>query len=269
MFFPLRDENPSPVTPVVTYSIILANILALVWLQWLPDEQQQLVVLQRGFLPARIQQMRHGQPLSVDIDRTGQHPHLPVLVRFRQEVTLPVDVRAVVSSIFTSMFLHGGWLHLISNMWFLLIFGNNLEERLGHVGFGLFYLAGGVIAALVHWLPEPGSLVPVIGASGAVAAVLGGYAILFPHARIRTLVFLFVFVTIIDLPALVVLGFWFVSQLLNATQAVRLGINGGVAWWAHVGGFIAGLLFIPLFVDRRPPPSDRSTLDDSGIDWQP
>ena len=271
MLFPLRDENPSYVIPWVTYSIIAANILALVWLQRLPDERQQLLVLERGFLPARLQQLRHGEPLAVDIERTGQHPHFPVLVQFKQELHLPANVRAIVSSIFTSMFLHGGWLHLISNMWFLLIFGNNLEDRLGHVGFGLFYLLGGVVAALVHWLPEPNSLVPVIGASGAVAAVLGGYALLFPQARIRTLVFLFVFVTIIDLPALVVLGFWFLTQLLNATQAVRLGMNGGVAWWAHVGGFVAGLLLIPLFVDRHRDSSREMDQNDqtSEFDWLP
>jgi membrane associated rhomboid family serine protease len=157
---------------------------------------------------------------------------------------------------FTSMFMHAGLMHLLSNMWFLWLFGNNVEDRLGHVVYLFFYLVGGLAALACHWATNPSSPVPVVGASGAVAAVLGAYAITFPFAKVRTLVFLFVFVTIIDLPALMVLGFWFLGQLLEARHALNAGVDGGVAFMAHVGGFVAGLILMPLLGGTRPPPEE-------------
>jgi hypothetical protein len=145
------------------------------------------------------------------------------------------------------MFLHGNWLHFGGNMWFLWIFGNNIEDRLGHFGFPLFYTVGGFFALACQWINDPGSTIPAIGASGAVAAVLGAYAITFPTAQVRTLVVLVVIITVVDLPALIVLGAWFIVQLLSATGALDLGMAGGVAWWAHIGGFVAGLVLMPLF----------------------
>ena len=143
------------------------------------------------------------------------------------------------------MFMHGGWLHLIFNMWFLVIFGPKVEDRLGKTIFLFFYIMGGLLAAGMHWVSDPGSLVPVVGASGAVAAVLGAYAISWPLARIHTLVFLVFIFFVIEVPALVFLGGWFVVQLLSGLQ----GADGGVAWWAHIGGFVGGMLFMPMLCD--------------------
>jgi len=253
--FPLHDDNPARGVPYVTIAIIVLNLLALVWTYTLDDRQQQQVVLHRGFVPARVKQLQDPQPIDINLRRLEQHKHLPVLYEINEPERLEADAREIILSLFTAMFLHAGWVHFIGNMWFLLVFGNNIEARLGHVLFAGFYLLGGLIATAVHWVQDPQSMVPVIGASGAVAAVLGAYVVTFPHAKVRTLVFLVVFVTIADLPALVVLGVWFLGQLLNATQTVGLGMNGGVAWWAHVGGFLAGMILMYLlnsFTDRPP-----------------
>jgi membrane associated rhomboid family serine protease len=158
-------------------------------------------------------------------------------------------------TLITAQFLHGGWWHLISNMLALYIFGDNIEDRLGHGRYAIFYLASGLAAHLAHLLAQSGSSVPTIGASGAIAGVLGAYLVLFPRARVVTLVPIFYFIRIIQVPALVYLGFWFVSQLfsglfaLSSTGALQAG---GVAWWEHIGGFIFGLVMIRLALPRRP-----------------
>ena len=164
---------------------------------------------------------------------------------------------------FTCMFLHGSWMHLLGNMWFLWLFGNNVEDRLGSVTFLVLYLLGGMLGSCCHWARGPASFAPVIGASGAVATILGAYAVTWPWARVRTLVILVVFITLIELPAMVVLGGWFLLQLLEGTEA---GVAQNVAWWAHIGGFVAGVVLMPLFGDavgasrpqtrRREPPDD-------------
>ena len=156
------------------------------------------------------------------------------------------------------MWLHGGFFHLLGNMWFLWIFGNNVEDRLGGGLYLTIYLLGGVLASGCHWMFQQGSPVPVIGASGAVAAILGAYAVTWPWARVHTLVFLFFFVTIIDLPALLVLGVWFIGQLLSGLGQGQ-GEAAGVAWWAHIGGFLAGMLLMPLLESWAKPeqPSGR------------
>ncbi|MEA2448465.1 MAG: hypothetical protein QOG63_397, partial [Thermoleophilaceae bacterium] len=158
-------------------------------------------------------------------------------------------------TIFTAMFMHGGLLHIAGNMLFLWIFGNNVEDSMGRLKFLLFYLTGGVVATLAQYVMGPNQVVPTLGASGAIAAVLGGYALLYPRARVVTLVFIVFFVTIITLPALLVLGLWFLLQLLDA-GAHQLG-SGGVAYFAHIGGFIFGLLVIKLLANRRNPNYDR------------
>jgi membrane associated rhomboid family serine protease len=168
------------------------------------------------------------------------------LVR-QSKVQLPADRPQILSTFVTTMFLHGGWFHLLGNMWFLWIFGNNIEDRLGHLSYLFFYLLGGILATACHWLTDTSSTVPVIGASGAVAAVLGAYAVTFPFHQIRCLLFLFILVTLIDVPALLVMGVWLLGQLAEGLRASRLGLSGGVAWWAHVGGFVAGAALIPWF----------------------
>jgi len=157
---------------------------------------------------------------------------------------------AIVIPYLTSMFLHGGWLHVIGNMWYLWIFGDNIEDRLGHFAFLVFYLLCGIGAGVVHTLLNVSSTVPSVGASGAIAGVLGGYLVSYPFARVLTLVPIFVFVQVIEIPAIIVLGLWFIMQFFYGTASLAttsVSQSGGVAWWAHVGGFIIGILLVGLF----------------------
>ncbi|MEE8450515.1 MAG: rhomboid family intramembrane serine protease [Thermoguttaceae bacterium] len=242
MLFPFHDDNPTERTPVVTYALIAINLAAFLATYRLPSVERQLLIYRRGFMPARIGQLIDPKPIAVPVDRVIQHPRhgRPQVDRgFLQLQPIP---REIAASLITCMFLHAGWMHLLGNMWFLWIFGNNVEDRLGAVPFLGVYLFGGILASGSHWMVEPDSTAPVIGASGAVATVLGAYAVTWPWARVRTLVFLFVFITVIDLPALLVLGVWFLGQLLAGGRDV----GGNVAWWAHIGGFVAGVVMMPL-----------------------
>ncbi len=154
-------------------------------------------------------------------------------------------------TIFTSMFLHGGWFHILSNMWILAIFGDNIEDRLGGGRYLIFYLLGGTAAALLEVYLSPSSNLPMIGASGAIAGVLGAYLILFPRARIVSLVPIIFIFTLVEIPAIIFLGFWFISQLFSGWLALQGADMSGIAWWAHIGGFVFGMLAIRLFVRRR------------------
>ncbi len=261
---PLYDLNPHRRIPWLTVLIIGANVVAMLWLYQLPgaapDKLDKLEVIARyGFVPERMRQL--------------SDPNLVVKVRFPvadapvvrrgaapafRTVSLPARRGQILGSMFTMMFLHGGWFHLIGNMWFLWLFGNNIEDRLGHVVFGVFYVLGGLLALACHWIAQPTSTLPVIGASGAVAAVLGAYAITFPAAKVRTLVFIGI-VMLVDLPALLVLGVWFFAQMLQGVGALQGGMHNSVAWWAHVGGFVAGIALMPLLALGAPPPDE---------DWQ-
>lgn len=243
---PFSDNIPSRRTPLVTYAIVVINLLALLAVGRLDPLKQQQFIVRHGFMPARLGQLRQGNVIEVQLD--AQEERLGRLFRRPAErIRLAPDRREVFASLVTSLFLHGGWMHLLGNMWFLWVFGDNIEDRLGHGLYLGFYLVGGVVATLCHWAYNPASTTPVIGASGAIAAVLGGYVVTYPWARVRTLVILVIFITVIELPALVVLGLWFVGQLLNATQSLDLNLSGGVAWWAHVGGFLTGAAFLGLF----------------------
>lgn len=244
--FPLHDDNPTVRTPVATYLLVAVNVLVFLLTVGLSSQEQQVLAYRHGFVPARMGQLVRPQPLTVPVralavDRFGQQ----MLVEKRLE--LPPEAPSILVSLLTCMFLHAGWLHLVGNLWFLWIFGNNVEDRLGPVVYLLFYLVGGLVASGCHWLVDPHSTTPVIGASGAIAAILGAYAVTWPWARVRTLVFLIVFVTVIDVPALLVLGFWFLAQLFSSAQQWHEA--AGVAWWAHIGGFVAGAVLMPL-LDR-------------------
>jgi len=222
---PLRDANPSRRLPFITILLIAANCAVFFYeLSLGPHGLQRLVYL-LGMVPARVTAF----PTNPDI---GAGDALVPLL--------------------TSMFLHGGWLHLIGNMWFLWIFGDNIEDRLGHLRFLLFYLLCGLGAGLVHTLFNLGSTIPAIGASGAVAGVLGGYFLLFPGARVLTLVPFFV-VFLAELPAWLILLYWFLLQVLSGAISLgaRQGEVGGVAWWAHVGGFVIGFFLVRLLGGRR------------------
>jgi membrane associated rhomboid family serine protease len=267
MFFPFHDDNPTTRIPLVTVALIVINLLAFLGVRRLPAVQQQVLTYRRGFMPARIAQLNNPRlVIQVPVQRLAVHPRFG-WTKISHVLPLPANRREILLSLLTCMFLHGGWMHLIGNMWFLWLFGNNVEDRLGPVLFLVFYLLGGLMGSGCHWLRNPQSLTPVIGASGAVATVLGAYAITWPWARVHTVVLLIVFVTIVDLPALLVLGIWFVVQVLEGT---RHGVAQGVAWWAHIGGFVAGLLLMPLLSPEvrapRPKSGNRPEADMTD-DW--
>ena len=220
---PLNDENPTRTRPVITVSLIVAN--ASMWVYELVHGVQ-LSVLDYGVIPQWMLRGISSGPILL--------PH-GVQAQLLQEVPWPFTV-------LTAMFAHAGWLHLIGNMWFLWIFGDNLEDRMGRVRYVLFYLVCGVLATGTQVLATPSSVAPMVGASGAIAGVLGGYILLYPTARVRCLWVLIVFVTTIRVPAFILLGLWFLSQFLTPRES-------GVAWEAHVGGFLAGLALVKLFVD--------------------
>jgi membrane associated rhomboid family serine protease len=220
LFLPLKDDNPTNTFPFVTVALILANCFVFYHQLTLSLPAAQKFIFQWGAIPYQIV---HGEVLY------GKGLFPPFL------------------TLFSSMFLHGGFLHLIGNMLYLWIFGNNIEDSLGHFRFLLFYLLTGLGAALAQVFSDPQSTTPMIGASGAVAGVLGAYLLLFPHARILTLMFIFVFIRMIRIPALIVLGFWFLVQLLSVTS----GFETGVAFFAHIGGFVAGLILVKIFQTQK------------------
>jgi membrane associated rhomboid family serine protease len=224
---PLSDDNPTTIRPAITIGLIAAASAVFLWQVMLPANDEVRFVYALGVIPATL---------------------------FGSE-QLPPELYVIPPwmTILTSMFLHGGWLHLIGNMLYLWIFGNNIEDALGHVGFVLFYVACGAAAALTQSALDPGSTVPMIGASGAIAGVLGAYAILHPRAHVLVLVPLGFFTQVVRLPALLVLGFWFVLQLIQGGLATPSD-QGGVAYWAHIGGFVAGLVLIFLFPRRSSAP---------------
>lgn len=262
MFFPFHDDNPTRRTPVLTVVLIVLNAWSFFQFQRLPPAHQQRMVYHRGFVPARIGQLSGAQPGPIVIPL--RDPRAPF--RAAGVIQLQPDPREILASLVTCMFLHGGWLHLIGNMWFLWLFGNNVEDCLGPLRYVLLYLVGGLVASASHWLVDPASTTPVIGASGAVATVLGAYAITWPWARIHTLVVLVIFVTVIDLPALLVLGVWFLAQVASGRQALLAGVTAGVAWWAHVGGFVAGLVLMPLLRTADSWSPERSD-EDASLDF--
>ena len=214
---PLRDSNPTHRFPILTIVLIVACVVAFGWELGVQSSggEEALARLFRdyGAVPARV----------TDALAAGDYLSEPML------------------GVITSMFLHGGWLHLIGNMLYLWIFGNNVEDRFGKVGFILFYFAGGIAAALAQIVIDPASTIPLVGASGAISATLGAYLVLFPHARVLTLVFLGFFYQPIHVPAVVVLGLWFVLQLIDGVASLGpSAAMGGVAFFAHIGGFVMG-----------------------------
>jgi len=215
--FPIGDEhNGRLLTPYVNYTLIAINIVVFLYQLLLPEPELLEFIFRWGAIPAEISQ--------------GQ------------------DLFGLVSS----MFLHGGWLHIAGNMLFLWVFGDNVEDTMGHVSYLLFYLLTGLAAGLAQVVIDSGSQIPLVGASGAISGVLGAYIMLFPHGRIRTLVFLGFFITVVLIPAWVQIGLWIVLQFFNgfASLGVRTEEGGGVAYWAHIGGFIAGMGLVWLFRDK-------------------
>jgi membrane associated rhomboid family serine protease len=220
---PIKDNIPTRLFPIVNYALIVVNILVFI-LMALAGSYQETLVNQLAMIPANFS---NGISISDILD------------------------------IFTSMFMHAGFLHLAGNMLYLWIFGDNVEDRLGHLKYLLFYLFGGVIASLAHVITNPNSQIPTVGASGAIAAVLGAYLVLYPRSRILTFIPLGFFMQLTTIPASIVLGLWFVLQLFSGLISLGSADVGGVAFWAHIGGFVVGLVMAKLIA--RPNPTNPET----------
>src|SRR5579863_6439343 len=221
---PIRDDQPRYSTPWVNYFLIGLN-LVIFFLEWTLDPKSlELLVRQFGVVPSHVGLFLSGSP---------KYPLVGIVVPF-----------------FTSLFLHGSWMHVIGNMWFLYIFGDNVEDYLGHFKYLVFYLLTGVLAMSTHLVMNLSSTAPAVGASGAIAGVLGAYFVLYPRARVLTWFFVFV----VWVPAWIILGYWFALQFLSGTVSIAAYARqnvGGVAFWAHVGGFVAGALLVKVFGERR------------------
>ncbi len=233
--FPLRDDNPNLTVPYATYGIIALNVLAWVLLQGLGAEPAlSESVCRHGLIPADV----------LGIAPPGTH--FPV----GPGADCVLDGSATWHTVITSMFLHGGWMHLIGNMWFLWIFGNNVEDAMGHVRFVVFYLLCGIAAAALQTAFGPDSLIPMVGASGAIGGVMGAYVLMYPRVNVHLFVILGFYVNTFAVPAYFMLGYWFLLQLVSGSMAIGAE-GGGVAFWAHVGGFVAGALLSFVFRDRE------------------
>jgi membrane associated rhomboid family serine protease len=218
---PLKDDNPTSKMPVVTIALIVINCLVFLYEISLGNRGFSEFTFKYGLIPAELIQGK-----------------MPV---YRDLYTPPV------LDVFASMFMHGGFLHLAGNMLYLWIFGDNIEDTLGHLKFLIFYILSGVAAALSFAFIEPGSTVPMVGASGAISGVLGAYLIRFPQARVYTLIWFLFFIRIVAIPAIFVLGFWFILQVVNGSSAIAYAHESGVAWFAHIGGFVFGLVVFLIF----------------------
>jgi membrane associated rhomboid family serine protease len=233
--FPYRDDNPTLATPVATIALIAANVAAWVLVQGMGAEPSlSASVCRLGLIPGEFLQ-RLPEGFAIPMGRG---------------TACVVGGETVWYAPLTSMFMHGGWLHLIGNMWFLWVFGNNVEDSMGRVRYLVFYLLCGLAAAATQTLLNPASPIPMVGASGAISGVMGAYVLLYPRVRVHMLVILVIFITRIQVPAYVMLGYWFLLQLLGGAAALGQE-SGGVAFGAHVGGFVAGALLVGLFKDRE------------------
>jgi membrane associated rhomboid family serine protease len=230
--FPYRDENETQRSAIVTGTIIALNVLTWLFVQGAGATMSLAgSVCNLGLIPGEL---------------TGS---LPVGTRFPvgDGLFCATDPGRQVSHLFTHMFMHGSWMHLLGNMWFLWLFGNNVEDSMGRLRFVLFYLLCGLAAAAGQVLTAPSSPIPMVGASGAISGVMGAYLILYPNVRVFTLVPIGFFITSLALPAWVMLGYWFLIQFVSGLVSFRGEIGGGVAFWAHVGGFVAGVVLVKLF----------------------
>lgn len=247
---PYRDDNPTEKFPFITIALIIINVSVFLYLKLKPELAYEQAVFEFGMIPYEVWK---GTSLSFS-------SYLDLLRRF--DHSLPPPSLAPVYfhpispylAIFTSMFLHGGWAHIIGNMLYLWIFGNNVEDYLGHFKFILLYIFWGAVAGITHLFANPLSMIPTVGASGAISGILGAYLVLFPWARIHVLVPFFFYFLTTTVPAWLMLIFWFLFQFLSAVPQTMVS-GGGVAYWAHIGGFIAGYLWIRLFRKKRVPRS--------------
>ncbi|MEG8948004.1 rhomboid family intramembrane serine protease [Rosettibacter firmus] len=234
---PLKDDIPSKTFPIINITLIITNVVMFLF-ELMLGSDLQLFIEQYGVIPVRY--FYQGMQLE-----TGEIIYFSDFSR--------------IFPLFTSMFLHGGWVHLFGNMLYLWIFGDNVEDRMGHFRYLIFYILCGLAASFSHIIMNPESSIPTIGASGAIAGVLGAYMFLYPDAKVVVLLPIFIFFDIIQLPALFVLGLWFVMQLFQGTLAlsVESSATGGVAWWAHIGGFVFGAVTVHIFKKKSRKPMYR------------
>lgn len=228
--FPLRDENPTVRKPVATMAIIGINVVAWMLVQGFgQDEALARSLCLYGLIPGEL----------LDLAPIG------TIIPLGPELGCELDGRTSVATLITHMFLHAGWAHIIGNMWFLWVFGDNVEDAMGPVRFAAFYLLCGLAAAAAQITTDPSAAIPMVGASGAIGGVMGAYARLYPRAHVITLLFLGIYWTTVALPAIAMLGYWFFIQLAGGFPTLYSG-EGGVAFWAHIGGFLAGVLLAGL-----------------------
>jgi len=234
LLFPLTDDNPTRQRPFATYLIIGLNLV--VWASF-----QRL-----GFDPGFSESLCRFGLVPGDLLGTIDSGSK---LRIAQNLICQFDGQTDLITLVSSMFMHGGWIHLIGNMWFLWVFGDNVEDAMGPLRFILFYLLSGLVASAAQIATDTSSIIPMVGASGAIGGVMGAYALLYPRARVRTLVFLGFFITTLSIPAFFILAWWFVVQLVSGLPTLGQQ-GGGVAFWAHIGGFLAGILLVTLFRQR-------------------
>jgi membrane associated rhomboid family serine protease len=234
--FPLRDDNPTILTPWITLALIAANVFVWIYIQGAGVSQAGLAesVCRYGVIPAEVTG-GSGRAGGVELG-----PGLPVCT----------FGGLTWEALLTSMFLHGSWVHLFSNMWFLWLFGNNVEDSMGHLRFLLFYLLTGAAASAAHIFMGPSSYVPTVGASGAISGIMGAYLVLYPRIKVQTLFIIVVIIRVIPVSAWLVLLYWFALQVLSGYMTPMEEGRGGVAFWAHVGGFVAGAVLVKLFENR-------------------
>ncbi len=238
---PIRDNIPCRNTPYISWSIMSVCIFIFLSMKMMPDEVQRQLTYLYGMVPIRYSNPSWSAAFGLPFDN--------------------------YLSFLTSLFMHGGWVHIILNMWFMWIFANSIEDRMGHIKFLVFYLWCGLFATLVQWYFDQQLTIPVVGASGAIAGVLGAYFVLYPYARVVIWLPLFFLPIFFQLPAIAFLGFWVIIQLQNATAALvfdDLAVN--VAWWAHLGGFLAGTLLHPLFINKKEMSFEEVSFDETEED---
>lgn len=255
MLFPLYVLNPRQRFPLVTLVLIAANVLVMFWIGSLGDRKQNIIAARFGFVPARLTNLDSNKVVNVPVETIDVFFGFQ---RLQRVVQVSTDARDVYQTFLSTLFLHGGWFHLLMNMWILWVFGPNVEDRLGPAVYLMFYLLGGVLATLTFWLTDPNGVMPLVGASGAIAAVLGAYAVTFPTTKVRSIIFI-IFVLVFDMPALVWLGVWFLMQVFSGMLGLWGIATEPVAFWAHIGGFVAGMILMPLLSVGTSPP---------GADWR-
>jgi membrane associated rhomboid family serine protease len=242
--FPLRDDNPTLRRSIVTFGIVLTNVVVWIVVQGLgANPAFSASLCSYGLIPGELLGTVHG----------GTRVHLGNALLYT------VSATPDWTTLFTHMFMHGSWFHLIGNLWFLLVFGDNVEDVMGRFRFAVFYVLCGCAAACAQLYSNPSSTVPMVGASGAISGVMGAYAVLYPRAGVHVLVFLGFFIQRMVFPAWLMLGYWFMLQLVGAVPTIA-GSSGGIAFWAHIGGFAAGVVFVFFFSDRKKVTAHRALM---------